>query len=116
MTICPKCGGHLGKVHRTLAERPIFSGAYACPKCKFRFRQFQPWWYTTYRFVFSQYTLCLRCGTYRVHRVNKRDRLDQVSRHPFSLIQQVFGAPRNKCPFCRLQYHDVRPFGPAAQP
>ena len=109
MSRCPKCGGHLGKVHRKTLERVIYASAYECPKCRYRFRRFHRWWFSTYRYLFSRYTVCLRCGTSRVHRITKRDHLDHVSKHPFSVIQQILGAPKNKCPYCRLQFHDMRP-------
>jgi hypothetical protein len=112
---CPKCGGHLRKVHRQVYERLFCAAAYACRHCNFRVRRFRPWWTSICQFTFSRYTRCIRCGTVRVHRVYKRDRIDEASWHPFSLIQQILGAPKNKCPLCRLRYHDFRPLAPAAR-
>lgn len=107
MTECPKCAGHLCKVHRHYYERLGCAAAYACRKCNFRVRRFYRWWYS-FRFVFSLRSRCVRCGTSQVQRVNDRDRIDSVSKHPLSLLQQILGAPLNKCSFCRLRYYDLR--------
>jgi hypothetical protein len=59
-------------------------------------------------FLFSRYSHCIQCGSARVHRLTKRDRVDSMSHHPFSVLQHITGAPVNKCIACRLQYHDWR--------
>ena len=115
MNRCLKCGGHLQKVHRNLFEKMLCSDAYQCMKCDRKSRRFYDWWFSPYRFIFSRYTVCIRCGTHRVHRMSKRDPLDSVSKNPLSLVQQIVRAPRNKCPFCRVQYHDLRPVAPTLQ-
>ena len=115
MPECPKCGGHLRKVHRKNFEHLACAAAYACRGCNSRVRRFHPWWISTFRFVFSRHTRCIRCGTECVHRVYKRDRIDDVSLTPLSLLQQILGAPKNKCPLCRLRYHDFRPLTRAAR-
>lgn len=112
MTKCIYCGGHVKRVHRGYFERWFASDAYVCHRCKRRSHRYHHWWFSTYRFIFSRYSVCLRCGTYRVRRLAKRDRVDSLSKHPLSLIQQMFVAPRNKCPNCRLQFHDLRPLAP----
>ena len=69
---------------------------------------------TFIEFVFSRHTHCIRCGTARVRRQVKRDRVDWVSKHPFRLLFRLTGAPCNKCDACRLQYYDWRsPVPPA---
>lgn len=115
MTRCYKCGGHLSKVHRRLYERLFYSDAFECVSCNTRAHRFQSWWFSPYRFIFSRYTVCVRCGTYRVHRLSGRDTVDSVSKHPFSLMLQILRAPRNKCPYCRLQYHDLRRVAPRVE-
>ena len=62
--------------------------------------------------LFSRCSHCIRCGSSRVHRLTKRDRVDAMSRHVFSLIQLLTFAPLNKCVACRLQYYDWRPPNP----
>ena len=109
MPACPKCGGSAQKVHRKGYERPLFRAAYQCDRCNHRNRKFRLLHFPGLRFVFSIHTLCPRCNTPDVHRMTKRDPIDEFSKHPFCLIQRVFFAPRNKCPDCRLQYFDLRP-------
>jgi predicted RNA-binding Zn-ribbon protein involved in translation (DUF1610 family) len=113
---CPKCGGHLEKVHRTAVERIVFSSTHACRKCHFRSQTPHHWWYSAFMPFFSRYTICVKCGTTKVYRMKKRDPLDHLSKHPLSLIQQMLFAPRNRCVFCRMQYHDLRPLAPDLPP
>jgi len=112
MTRCPYCEGHLKRVHRYFFEKWFYSDAFTCHRCKRRSRRYQLWWYSTYRYVFSRYSVCLRCGTQHVYRVTKKDRVDSVSKNILSLMQQILFAPVKKCPNCRLQYHDARPIAP----
>jgi hypothetical protein len=65
-------------------------------------------------FIFSAYTRCPRCATYRVQRQPRLDRIDWVSNHPLSWCFGLTFAPRNKCHRCRLQYYDWRPIRPQA--
>lgn len=59
--------------------------------------------------------LCMRALLNdRIHRVAKRDRVDDLSQHPLSWLLGVSGAPLNKCPACRLQYYDWHPPGTKA--
>lgn len=113
MPRCAKCGGHTEKVHRTGLEKWLFATAYRCQKCKQRTRHFNPWWSSTWRFVFSRYSVCVKCGTERVHSVHKRDPILDLSKHPLSLVQAIFFAPRKQCTYCRLQYYDLRAVSPA---
>ena len=109
MARCAKCGGHAEKVPRRAFERLLFASAYRCRKCKNRTRHFSHWWTSTWRFVFSRTSVCVKCGTERVHSTHKRDPILDFSKHPLSLIQVIFAAPRKQCPYCRLEYYDVRP-------
>jgi hypothetical protein len=113
MATCLTCGGHAEKVHRTALEKLLFSGAYRCQQCKRRsYRLSGGWWISTYWFITSRYSVCVRCGTQNVEKVEKRDPLQDLSKHPLSVIQQLFFAPRRSCSYCRLQYCDVRPLAP----
>jgi len=108
MPRCAKCGGHTEKVPRTYLERLIFVAAYRCQKCKRRTRSFHTRWTSTWRFLFSRHSVCVRCGTEHVDSLRKRDPLLDLSKHPLSLIQVIFFAPRKHCPYCRLQFYDAR--------
>lgn len=57
----------------------------------------------------SRHSACPRCGTDRVKKLAGFDLVDRLSRHPLSLIQALFFAPLHHCPFCRLQFFDLRP-------
>ena len=112
MPRCAKCGGHAEKVPRTRWERLLFAAAYRCQRCKHRTRRLNHGLSSTWHFVFSRYSVCVKCGTQRVHAVHKRDPILDLSKHPLSLVQAVFFASRKECPYCRLQYFDGRAVTP----
>jgi len=114
MPRCASCGGPLRQVHRRFYERLFCSITFACRDCDLRVRRFRGWSFRSLRFVCSHYTACIRCGASEVYRTHRKDRIDSVSNHPWSLLLQFLGAPRHRCPFCRLQYHDVRAIRPHA--
>jgi len=116
MAHCQNCGWELKKTHRTVFQKLLYSGAFVCPRCGLRTRRFRPRLRVTSIFVFSRYTHCINCGSARVHRLAKRDRVDTMSHHPLSVIQHLTFAPLNKCPACRLQYFDWRRPEPAPDP
>lgn len=108
MPQCPKCGGHLVRTHRRRFQKIAYTAVFRCRKCDYQVGKFHPWLIANYRFLFSRYTRCIRCGTEQVYRASKRDRVDYVSSHPLSMLLHLTGAPLNKCPGCRLQYYDWR--------
>ena len=109
MLACWHCGGELRHVHRRLHEKWFCTAVYTCAECKLRIRCLRRWPTSDICFVFSKNTSCIRCGTSEVERLSKKDHIDPVSRHFFSLLFRVLGAPVNECHFCRLQYYDFRP-------
>ena len=116
MPDCPTCGTHLHRTHRNVFQKLVYSDTFTCVKCQRRYRRHYPDADAFIEFVFSRHTHCIRCGTARVRRQLKRDRIDWVSRHPFSLLFRLTGAPCNKCDACRLQYYDWRPPVPPVPP
>jgi hypothetical protein len=114
MPECPKCGGYLVRIHRGLFRKVAYSALFRCRRCGLRTGKFHSWLSSNFQFVFSRHTRCVRCVTYDVRRGSRRDRIDGVSGHPFSLLQHILGAPLNKCPACRLQYYDWRRPRPSA--
>lgn len=60
------------------------------------------------RFLLARHTHCIQCGTAKVRRLSRRDRIDRMSRHPLSLVFRLTGAPIVYCGGCRLQYRDWR--------
>ena len=114
MPQCPKCGRELKKTHRSALQKLFYSDAFVCPRCAFRSRRFRRTFRVNGIFLFSRYTHCINCGSPRVHRLAKRDRVDTMSHHVLSMMQRLTGAPLNKCTACRLQYSDWRPPKPQA--
>src|SRR4029079_5312355 len=118
MLQCSLCGRPLTRVHRTFAERLLYSQVVGC-KCGYRSGKLHDHLAVlvprrTLRFVLSSTTCCIKCGRDDIERMVKRDRVDSMSRHLFSRIVRFTLAPLNRCPACRLQYYDWRPVKPAA--
>ncbi len=67
-----------------------------------------------FTFLFGKESRCLSCGTYSVQRLVRRDHVDRLSTHPFSIISYLKGGRVHWCPFCRLQFYDRRPPLPKA--
>jgi hypothetical protein len=105
------------RTHRTRLEKLVYSDVFRCSKCSFQARQ--PHLFIrkmNFGFLLSRYTHCVHCGTIYVTRVNRRDRIDSVSKNILSRIQHALGAPLNKCVACRLQYYDWRrPWAPTSE-
>jgi len=51
---------------------------------------------------------CPECGTTRLKKLTKPDRIDRVSGLPWSKIHRFFGGRLYHCLFCRLQFYDCR--------
>jgi hypothetical protein len=100
------------RMHRTAAQRILYSDVFRCTHCRTRTRRIRPGLSVPLAFYFSRFTHCIRCGSARIERLEKRDRIDSLSRHPFSNVLRLTGAPLKKCPACRLQYYDWRPIVP----
>ena len=86
-----------------------------CSACTYRARTWRLPFERTATFIFSPYSRCIQCGSYRVKRLRGRDRIDTRSTHPLSFLLSLTGAPFYHCNPCRLQYHDWRPVQPVEQ-
>src|ERR1700693_4157808 len=115
---CRGCGGSMTRSHRRLLEKAVYSDAFACSRCKLRLGWHHPFLFfllRQFRFVFSSYARCVRCGKQEsVSRLEKRDYIDSVSKNPLALFQLLLGAPINRCSPCRLQFYDWRPPRPGS--
>ena len=89
-------------------HRILYAELFFCRKCGYRLRLLHPGLRGTLGFMSARHSQCITCGNRRVQRLNKRDRIDSVSRHPLSVLMGLTGAPINRCPICRLQYRDWR--------
>jgi hypothetical protein len=63
-------------------------------------------------YLLSLHRNCPKCGTPQLERLRKRDKIDPLYLNPLSLVQGLFGARIYWCPFCRLQFYDIRPGWP----
>jgi hypothetical protein len=80
-----------------------YVAVYRCRNCE-RFVRIRKW--TLPRLSLRR--CCPKCGSAKLHRLRKRDRIETFSRNPFSLLQMLLGAPLWWCPLCRLQFYDFR--------
>ncbi|MGH9722619.1 MAG: hypothetical protein ACRD8O_20605 [Bryobacteraceae bacterium] len=100
---CVSCGGRLRRIRRTFKQKFLFSAVYECVKCADR--KLEDQWYF---FLLGKVSRCPRCGTHRVQKLRGLDKIDRMYRNPLSFFQKYFGAPIHWCPFCRLQFYDLR--------
>jgi DNA-directed RNA polymerase subunit RPC12/RpoP len=68
-------------------------------------------WYW-HRQIFQQYALCPECGTARISKLAKYDKIDRVSKSMVRHIMGLFRATIYHCTFCRLQFRDHRELDP----
>ena len=97
------------RAHRSAAQKLLYSDAFGCSRCDFRTARLHTGLSIRLTFYFSRFTHCIRCGSSRIEKLSKRDRIDSVSKHPASRLFHITGAPIKKCPACRLQFYDWRP-------
>jgi len=55
---------------------------------------------------------CPECGTARLSKRSKYDRIDRKSNSLLRRFLGLFGAPIYHCTFCRLQFRDIRGLDP----
>src|SRR5882724_1760621 len=103
MRNCVSCGGVVIRVRRTFLERFIYHAVSMCKKCGRREAQDQ--WFL---FLLGAKSRCPRCGSYRVEKLRGVDHIDPMYKNPLSYIQKYLGAKVHWCPFCRLQFYDLR--------
>ena len=100
---CASCGGVLIRVRRTLRQKLVYHAVLRCKKCGRRETRDQ--WYL---FLFGRKSRCPRCGSFRVEKLRGVDHIDPMYKNPLSYLQKFFGAGLHWCPFCRLQFYDLR--------
>lgn len=100
---CASCGGRLQRVHRDLRQRVFFMARFRCEDCAKEISVPRP-----FTFLLGREGRCISCGTYRVVRLVKKDQVDRLSYHPYSIWHGMLGAKLSYCTFCRLQFHDGR--------
>lgn len=109
---CPKCSFPLERKRRSLAERLLFRRLWICRACGTQIRAWRVPFESTVHFLRSPYTRCIACGNPRVRHLVVRDRIDQMSVHPVSVLLGLARMPLYHCNACRHQYHDWRQVHP----
>jgi hypothetical protein len=102
---CDWCVESVVRIRRRKWERLVYAAVLQCPKCK---RKTKLPKYPTL-FLLSLHRSCPKCGTPQLDRLRKRDKIDPLYLNPLSLVQRLFGAHLYWCPFCRVQFYDLRP-------
>ncbi len=100
---CVSCGGVLIRVRRTFRQKFIYHAVLKCKKCG-RPESRDQW----YLFLFGRKSRCPRCGSFRVEKLRGVDHIDPMYKNPLSYLQKFLGAGLHWCPFCRLQFYDLR--------
>jgi DNA-directed RNA polymerase subunit RPC12/RpoP len=103
MRRCLSCGGRLRRAHRSWVERLRYQAKYKCKDCGQEHTEDQ--WYA---FLVGGESRCPRCGTYRLRGLTSVDKIDRMYKNLFSYSQKFLGANLHYCPFCRLQFYDLR--------
>ena len=103
MSNCVSCGGALIRIRRTFRQKFIYHAVLKCKKCGRR--ELRDQWYL---FLFGTKSRCPRCGSFRVEKLRGLDHIDPMYKNPLSYLQKFFGANLHWCPFCRLQFYDLR--------
>ncbi len=107
---CRQCGETLRRVHRTFFERINYMAVYECRKCDREEIVPRP-----FRYHFGPTCRCPVCGTYRVSKLKKPDRIDRWHSGFLNLLERmVSGGQMYHCRWCRLQFFDRRPLSPKA--
>ena len=104
MPNCFKCGGKTHRIHRTVAERFRYAAVYRCRQCGEKSLEDQ--WYL---FLLGTVSRCPHCGTHRLRKLRRVDKIDRMYANPLSYVQKFFGASLHWCQYCRLQFYDFRP-------
>ncbi len=68
-------------------------------------------WYW-HRTPFLPYALCPECGTSRLSKLAKFDKIDRRSKSIIRGFLGLFGVTIYHCTFCRLQFRDYRDLNP----
>ena len=103
MRTCSRCGGRLGRVHRTLFERLSYLAVYECSGCKEEQVVLRPW-----RYHLGPRSRCPVCGSYRITKLKAPDKIDPMKSGFFNLVERMAKGKLYHCHFCRLQFYDRR--------
>jgi hypothetical protein len=97
----------LRRIHRTLLERFSYMAIFECRDCREISnspRQF--------KLHLGEFCRCPRCGTFRLSRLRKRDKIDPMHAGFLHLLERMAGGHLYHCRYCRLQFYDRRKLAP----
>ena len=103
MAQCEACGGRLRRIHRKFWERCLYYALYECRECGGTYPAPR-----RITFYFGNQTRCPNCGTERVKRLSRPDRIDRMYYGPLNVVARMCGGRLYHCGFCRLQFYDFR--------
>ena len=98
---CVSCGGVLLRVRRTFAQKVKYQSVLKCKACG----RLEGLWYL---FLLGRRSHCPRCWSVKLQKFSKVDHIEGMYKNPISYLQKWFGANLYCCPFCRLQFYDLR--------
>jgi DNA-directed RNA polymerase subunit RPC12/RpoP len=85
----------------------MYMAIYECRQCERE--EFFP---RRYRYHFGPYCRCPECGTFRVHRLKARDKIDPLRVSLLNSLERLVGGRLYHCHFCRVQFYDRRMLAP----
>ena len=91
------------RVRRSFGEKFFYHAVLRCRSCGIRETRDQ--WYL---FLFGRKSRCPRCGSFRVEKLRGIDKVDPMYKNPLSYMQKWLRGELHWCPFCRLQFYDIR--------
>ncbi len=81
---------------------------YQCAECERE--EYMP---RPYRYHFGTECRCPKCGTYRLAKLEKPDKIDKMHHGLLNFVERVTGGGKlYSCCFCRLQFYDRRHLAP----
>src|ERR1051325_5743201 len=103
MRKCTHCGGRLSRVHRRFWERFGYMAIFQCRDCAEE--EYVP---RPYKYHFGSQCRCPKCGTFRLTKLEKPDKIDKMPTGALNWIERRLGGALYSCCFCRLQFYDRR--------
>ena len=100
---CGSCGTPLVRIRRTFLQKFAYHAVWYCKSCG-KNETLDQW----FLFLFGRTSRCPRCGSFKVDKLRGVDHIDPMYKNPLSYLQKWFGAQIHWCPFCRLQFYDLR--------
>ena len=69
-----------------------------------------------FRLHLGEFCRCPRCGTFRLTKLRKRDKIDPMHGGFLHLLERMASGRLYHCRYCRLQFYDRRDLAPEGGP